>query len=116
MFAKVHLGYRDGVQLPSVTSGPPIYANVISDRIEGIDVLHLWPYDFALNAKTDNSIPLATLWKPMVSGFLATEFGLTGYECCSAGSRPRWLLQRWFIQPMTRADIERNLKADNTRP
>lgn len=115
VLAKVHLGYRDGVQLPSATSGPAIYGNVISDRVDGVDVLQLWPYDFPISARSPESEPLATLWKPMVSGFLATEFGLTGYECRSAGSRPRWLLQRWFVQPMSRADIERNIRADWVR-
>lgn len=109
MLAKVHLGYTDGVQNALADSSPPIYGNIFSARIQGLDVVNLWPHDFSMNAITKDSIPLHTLWKPTFSGFMDIQFGISGYECKSAGKGPRWLLQRWFVQPMALADIEREL-------
>jgi hypothetical protein len=107
VFAKVHLGYRDGVALPTVHTSQPIYGNIVSDRVRGMHVLNLWPYDFPMNAKVETSRPLAQLWRPQVSCFVQTECGLSGLERNRKG---QWLAQRWMVEPMQGADIERHAK------
>lgn len=103
MFAKVHFGYRDGLPLAGVHAAPPIYGNMISERVRGLQVINLWPHTFPMNARTMDSKPLAALWRPHVSGFLEMEFGLNGLECRASG---QWVAQRWLIKPMTFAEIE----------
>jgi hypothetical protein len=107
VFVKIHLGYRDGVALPSVHASPPMYGNIVSERVKGLQVLNLWPYDFPMNAKVEGSRPLAQLWRPHISGFMQAECGLSGLE---RNKRGQWLAQRWMVHPMSAQDIERELK------
>jgi hypothetical protein len=98
VFAKVYLGYRDGVAFPTVHTSEPIYGNIISERVRGLQVLNLWPHNFPMSAKTDASRPLAQLWRPQVSCFVQGACGLSGLE---RNRRGQWLAQRWMVEPMT---------------
>lgn len=110
MLVEVHLGYVDGVAKPSPERGPPIYGQIISEYVKGRQVLELWPFDFPMSAKQGSRIkPLRQLWKPQVTGFIETQFGLSGLECVSVGKRHRWVAQRWLCMPVTLAEIHRNL-------
>lgn len=113
MFAKVHLGYREGRALPSATYGQPLYGKIISARVSSCLVLNLWPHDFPLNAKTPESRPIASLWRPQVSVFLeGMQFAVSGLERRANG---QWVAQRWMVQAVSFADIQRERTAPNTR-
>jgi len=112
----VHLGYADGVAQPSTEYGTPLYGNIISAAVRGRDVLELWPYDFPMNTRGSTTIePLRVLWRPLLTGFTETHFGISGLELISAGGRRRWVAQRWFCMPVSLADILRNLEQDRQR-
>lgn len=108
MYASVYLGYRDGKRLPSCHYGQPLYGRLQSERVQGFDVVNLWPPDFPLSARLPDSKPMAALWRPQLSGILDLEFGLSGVERKSNG---QWIAQRWLVEPMSFAAIERNLAA-----
>ncbi len=115
MLARIYLGYVDGVAQTSAECGQPIYGQIVSECVKGRQVLELWPFDFPLSAKAESSVkPLRMLWEPRVSGFMQTQFGLSGLECIVDGSRRRWLAQRWLCEPMDLAGILRNLNAPRT--
>jgi hypothetical protein len=104
VLAKVHLGYSNGVALATVHSAPPMFGNIISDRVRGIQVLQLWSHTFPMNAKTSESRPMAALWRPVVSVFQETEIGLSGLERRANG---QWVAQRWMVQPMSFLEFDR---------
>jgi hypothetical protein len=69
---QVHLGYQDGVAHRAVDHGGPLVGNAISDLVDGLMVVHLWPPDLPMNAKS-NGRPIASLWRPQLSVMLETE-------------------------------------------
>lgn len=113
MLAKVHLGYLAGARHPSATAARPFYGALLSERVKGLDVVHLWPHDFAANTRaTTTTEPLATLWRPGFSGVLSTSFALSGLERARAENHWRWHAQRWFCEPMTRELLVAALERD----
>jgi hypothetical protein len=107
VFAKVFLGYRDGLPRPSPQASQPLYGQVMSDWVRGVHVLHLWPYDFPLSAKEGSSTqPLATLWRPAISGVFQIAMAYSGLERLPAGNAWCWVAQRWLCGPMTYAAIK----------
>lgn len=102
----MYLGYVDGVALPTVRNAAPVYGRISSERVQGLQVLHLWPHNFPMNARTAASKPIASLWRPEISVFLEIEFGVRGLERTPQG---RWVAQRWLIEPMTSAEVDRAL-------
>ena len=111
MFSRVFLGYSDGTRLPTAHGGGPLYGNLLSETVHGMLVLHLWPYDFPLNARTGESQPVASLWRPQVSAALQIGFAVSGLECQQVRGKSRWLAQRWMVEPVTFADIKAALEA-----
>lgn len=106
VLVKVFLGYEAGVAKPTATYGQPVYGQLVSERVKGIQYLELWPFDFPLNTKASTQLqPLHCLWKPQVSVFLVTQFAISGMERLPAGSRWRWVAQRWLCEPMTLSSI-----------
>jgi hypothetical protein len=105
VFAKVHLGYVDGVRRAYAHHPQPLYGKLASERVQGMLVLHLWPYDFPLNARSSDTgtQPLATLWRPEVSCVLEIEVAFSGLERCVSGREVRWMAQRWLCEPTTYA-------------
>jgi hypothetical protein len=76
---------------------------MLSERVKGMEVVLLWPHDFAENTRASTTRePLASLWRPGFSGALTTSFALNGLEREGAGGSWRWHAQRWFCEPMTR--------------
>lgn len=115
---KVFLGYEAGVTKPVATSGAPVYGQLVSDRVKGVQYLELWPFDFPLNTKASTQLqPLHCLWKPQVSVFLVTQFAISGMERLPAGRQWRWVAQRWLCEPMTLSSILNELRtAEHLRP
>ena len=111
MYSRVFLGYSDGSPLPTAYTGGPLYGNLLSETVRGLLVLHLWPYDFPMNARTGASEPVASLWRPQVSAALQDGFAVSGLECQQKGGKPRWLAQRWMVEPVTFADIKAAMEA-----
>ena len=112
VLVKIYLGYEAGVAKPAAMGGPPIYGQLVSERVKGLQVLELWAYDFPLNTRAATDLkPLHVLWKPQLSVFLETQFGLTGMERVPAGSRWRWVAQRWLCEPKSLRDILDELRA-----
>lgn len=108
MLAKVHLGYDEGVALPSPEYGSPIYGQIVSEFVRGRQMLELWPFDFPMSAKQNTTVePLRTLWRPQISGFMQTQFGISGLECLPVGKRHRWVAQRWLCEPMSYVEMMR---------
>src|SRR5688572_15183552 len=107
MFAKVHFGYLDGVPRASHYS-QFIYGQMFSEIVRGRDVIHLWPYDLPYTAIDKNSKPLASLWRPTLTGVLQTAFGISGVERLKRGGRSQWVAQRWLCEPTTYADIHQS--------
>jgi len=106
VLVKVFLGYEAGVAKPTSMSGAPVYGQLVSERVKGVQYLELWPFDFPLNTKASTQLqPLHCLWKPQVSVFLVTQFAISGMERLPAGSRWRWVAQRWLCEPMTLSSI-----------
>lgn len=99
----MHFGYRDGVPLAGVHAAPPVFGKMISERVQGLQVINLWAHTFPMNARTKDRTPLAALWRPQVSCFLDIEFALSGLERRANG---QWVAQRWMVEPMTFADID----------
>jgi hypothetical protein len=117
VYAKVYLGYHDGIAHPAVRTAPPIYGQIISDHVRGVQVLHLWPYDFPLSARAGSDVvPLASLWKPQLSGVLHDEFGLSGLECLHTGGKARWVAQRWLCSPTTFQSIQEAIRQRPASP
>jgi hypothetical protein len=111
VLVKVFLGYSDGVAYASVTAASPIYGQLVSERLEGIMLLQLWPWDFPMNTKASTTIePLHVLWKPEVSVALESSIAFTGLERLRAGQRWRWLAQRWYCEPKTSTDILQEMR------
>lgn len=103
MYARVHLGYSDGVARPTVDGCSPLLGNMLSEHDRGVLVVHLWPYDFPISARHGSAIrPLATLYRPNFTVAGPSAFAITGLE---RGSRGRWVAQRWHCEPTTYADI-----------
>lgn len=116
VLAKVYLGYVDGVACPSPECGPAVYGQIVSEIARGRQVLELWPFDFPLSAKQTSTVkPLRALWKPQVSGFMVTQFGLSGLERVAVGRRHRWVAQRWLCEPMSYEAIRREQRENNER-
>jgi hypothetical protein len=116
VLVKVYLGYQAGVAKPTATHGEPVYGQLVSEWVNGVMVLELWPFDFSLNTKASTTVqPLHVLWHPRVSVFVATQFGISGMERLPVGRRWRWVAQRWFCEPKTLADILNELTANEAR-
>lgn len=115
---QIYLGYEGGVAKPSASSGTPVHGQLVSERVKGVLVLELWPFDFPLNTKASTTVkPLHSLWHPRVSVFLATQFGVSGMERVPAGRGWRWVAQRWLCQPRSFQDIMNELHAaESGRP
>lgn len=47
--------------------------------------------------------PLATLWRPELSGVMHSEFGVRGLEAIQSAGKRRWVAQRWLCEPMNYA-------------
>lgn len=114
MFAKVHLGYVDGVRRAHVHHPEPLNGKLASERIQGVLVLHLWPHDFPLSARASNTgvQPLATLWRPEVSCVLENEVAFRGLERIARGREVRWVAQRWVCEPVDYAVQCRRVSSD----
>jgi hypothetical protein len=109
VFAKVHLGYKDGRPRVNAHAGAPIYGQIHSEKVSGVDVLHLWPYDFPMSAREGSSVePLATLWRPTVSGVFQIEMAYSGLERLT-GESWCWVAQRWLCLPLSFQDIKKDL-------
>ena len=107
VLVKVYLGYQAGVAKPTSTHGEPVYGQLVSEWVNGVMVLELWPFDFPLNTKASTTVqPLHVLWHPRVSVFVATQFGISGMERLPVGRRWRWVAQRWFCEPEARKPRE----------
>ena len=93
-------------------AGPPAYGQLISERVKGLQVLELWACDFPLNTRASTHLaPLHTLWKPQLSVFLESQFGMTGMERVPAGNRWRWVAQRWLCEPKSLREMKAELHA-----
>lgn len=79
-----------------------------SDKIRDVEVLLLWPLDFAMNTRASTTTkPLATLWRPTFGGVMATEMAFGGFERFQIAGRRRWMIQRWKCEPMSYAEAKR---------
>jgi hypothetical protein len=104
----VCLGYEKGVPSPAHGAKRPLFGQVFSDTLKSVEVLHLWPLDFAMSTVAAPTVdPLATLWRPHLSGVLQIHFGVSGLERVSIAGERRWVTQRWLCQPMSFADAKR---------
>lgn len=111
MLVKVYFGYVDGVARPTVSSGPPVYGQLVTERVRGMQRLELWPADFPMNIKASTTIEPRCLWKPEVSVILEHAIAFSGLERVGR----RWVAQRWFCEPRGPADILRELREDELR-
>lgn len=118
VLVKVFLGYSNGVAHTSVSAAPAVYGQLVSERVKGILLLELWPWDFPMNTRASTTTaPLQVLWKPEVSVVLELCVAFTGLERLRAGQRWRWLAQRWYCEPKTHTDILREFqRSDMMRP
>lgn len=84
-----------------------MYGQLFSERIQGMDVLCLWPVDFAMNARQANGTrPLAMLWRPIFSGVMQTEMVYSGLERVKTSDRVWWAAQRWLCEPLSAAECD----------
>jgi hypothetical protein len=104
----VYFGCIDGVVKPSVWSGPAQYGELVSQQVRGRQRLELWPLDFPMNTVATATTQPQCLWRPEVSAVLEAGVVFSGLEKV----RRRWVAQRWLCEPRTRADVTRELKAD----
>jgi hypothetical protein len=111
VLVKVYFGYIDGVARPTVSSGPPLYGQLLTERVRGMQRLELWPVDFAMNTKATTTVEPHCLWKPEVSAILDDAFAFSGLERTGR----RWVAQRWMCQPCAPADIQRDLREEKLR-
>lgn len=108
MYAKICLGYDGGVPAPAHGAQRPLFGQLYTSVVQQREVLHLWPLDFAISTvHTTSSKPLATLWRPTLSGVMTSEFGVGGVERALLAGQPRWVIQRWLCQPLSLADAKR---------
>ncbi|MRD49363.1 hypothetical protein GHT07_18970 [Caenimonas koreensis DSM 17982] len=108
MFVKVCLGYDGGVPTPGHGEQRPLFGQLYSDKVRHVDVLLLWPLDFATNTRASTTTkPLATLWRPTLSTVMVNEMSFGGFERVQLASRRRWMIQRWRCEPMTYQDAKR---------
>lgn len=116
VFVRVHPGYQQGMARHPYGT-PAVYGQLLTEEARGVTVAHLWPYDFPLSARRNGTgvMPLATLWRPELSGVSHNQFALRGLEPVKAGRANRWVAQRWLCEPMTYQQIWEQLQADETR-
>lgn len=92
-----------------------IYGQILSERVHGVPVLQLWPHDFPISAKTEDSRPLASLWRAQVAGVGQIDVSFTGLERQAWNGAARWFAQRWTCEPTTFADIVKALSEPDRR-
>ena len=92
-----------------------IYGQILSDRVQGVPVLQLWPHDYPISAKTEHSRPLASLWRAQVSGVGQIDVSFTGLERQAWNGAARWFAQRWTCEPTTFAEIVKALSQPDRR-
>lgn len=101
MYAKVSFGYECGVPNPDHGERRALFGQVFSEWQRGIEVLQLWPLDFAMNTRENTTVsPLATLWRPTLSGVMIDAFGVSGVERIDLAGQRRWTIQRWLCTPV----------------
>jgi hypothetical protein len=91
-----------------VRSGPPLYGQLVTERVRGMQRLELWPVDFAMNTKATTTIEPHCLWKPELSVILEHAFAFSGLERVGR----RWVAQRWMCEARAPADILRELREE----